>query len=258
MANLDSPRGARRPESADQAPGPEATQPQTQPVAPPTGQPGAQPEPQAPPGYQPQAGTYPPTHPGNRPPASMGTTYSGVPPTVDTPAEPRRTGTDWVSRDRRDFDSTQVLDPDAQVHSGRHAVAPREHFIDTDERMAFGDEEYEAEPYQHYRARVSWAAVFGLVLGVVGALAALTGVLAPVGLLAGAAGVLFGLVGLATTRRPHIASRPLAVTCLLISIGALVLAWLAMYGDYGWLNRDNQASWLRDWLDARLPWLESW
>jgi hypothetical protein len=188
----------------------------------------------------------------------MGTTYSGVPPTVDTPAEPRRTGTDWVRRDHQDFDSTQSLDPDAQVHSGRHAVAPREHLIDTDQRMAFGDEEYEAEPYQHHRARVSWAAVLGLVLGVVGGLAALTGVLAPVGLLAAAVGVLFGLVGLAATGRPHIASRPLAVTGLLISIGALALAWLAMNGDYDWLTRDDQAGWLRDWLDARLPWLESW
>lgn len=252
MANLDSPRGARGSGPADQAPGQEPAQPQARPVAPPTGQP----EPQLPPGYQPQVANYPPTHPGSRPPASMGTTYSGVPPTVDTPAEPGRT--DWVSRDRRDFDSTQVIDPDAQVHTGRHAVPPHEHLIDTDQRMAFGDEEYETEPYQPYRARVSWAAVLGLVLGVVGALAALTGVLAPVGLLAGAAGVLFGLIGLAATRRPHVASRPLAVIGLLISIGALLLAWLAMYGDYGWLSRDDQAGWLRDWLDARLPWLESW
>lgn len=257
MANLDSPRGARGPGPADQAPGQEP-QPQTQPLAPPTGQQGAQPGPQTPPGYPPQTANYPPPYPSNRPPAPMGTTYSGVPPTVDTPAEPRRTGTDWASRDRQDFDSTQAIDPDAQVHSGRHAVAPREHLIDTDQRMAFGDEEYEAEPYQHHRARVSWAAVLGLVLGVVGGLAALTGVLAPVGLLAGAVGVLFGLVGLAATGRPHIASRPLAVTGLLISIGAVVLAWLAMYGDYAWLNRDDQAGWLRDWLDARLPWLESW
>jgi hypothetical protein len=188
----------------------------------------------------------------------MGTTYSGMPPTVDTPAEPRRAGTDWVSRDRQDSDNTQVMDPRAQVHSGRHAVAPHEHFIDTDQRMAFGDEEYETEPYRQHHARVSWAAVLGLVLGLVGLLAALTGALAPVGLLAGAVGVLFGLVGLATTRRPHIASRPLAVTGLLVSIGALGLAWLAMTGDYGWLNRGDQAGWLRDWLDARLPWLESW
>jgi hypothetical protein len=191
----------------------------------------------------------------------MGTTYSGMPATVDTPVEPARPGTDWVSRDRRDPDSTQVIGPDAASArgSGRHAVAPREHFIDTDQRMAFSDEGYDTEPYQEgYRARVSWLAVLGLVLGVVGVLAALTGALAPVGLLAGAVGLLAGLAGLITTRRPHLASRPLAVIGLLVSLGALVLAWLAMNGDYGWLSRGDQAGWLRDWLDARLPWLESW
>jgi hypothetical protein len=187
----------------------------------------------------------------------MGTTY-WVPPTVDTPAERARPATDWVSRDRREGYGTPAPDPDAPVR-GRHAVPPGEHFIDANERLTFGDDQYPTEPYQEpVRARVSWLAELGLVLGLLGIIAALTGVLAPVGLVAGAGGLLFGFAGLAATSRPDVASRPLAVTGLLLSLGALVLAWLAMNGEIGWLNRDDQAGWLRDWLDARFPWLESW
>ncbi|HEX6073747.1 MAG TPA: hypothetical protein VFZ32_00595 [Micromonosporaceae bacterium] len=184
-----------------------------------------------------------------------------MPPTVDTPAEPARPGTDWVSRDRRDFDSTQNIDPEASVRgTGRHAVRPGEQFVDMDQRMAYGDEEYEEEPYRepYRRVRVSWLAVLGLVFGLLGVLAALTGVLAPIGLAAGGIGLLFGFAGLVATGRPHLASRPLAVAALLVSIGALGLAGLALSGEFSWLNRDDQAGWLRDWLDARLPWLESW
>ncbi|HEX2418881.1 MAG TPA: hypothetical protein VHJ83_12280 [Micromonosporaceae bacterium] len=182
----------------------------------------------------------------------MGTTYR-VPPTVDTPAEPAGSGTDWVSRDQY----AAPIYPDLPAR-GRHPVPPGEHFIDADERLTFGEEERGGELYPQRRARVSLAAELGLIFGLLGILAALTGVLAPIGFAAGSVGLLFGFAGLATTRRPYVASGPLAVTGLLLSLGALVLAWLAMNGDIDWLSRDDQAGWLRDWLDARFPWLESW
>lgn len=155
----------------------------------------------------------------------------------------------------------QVVDPDAPARGRARptTAGEREHFIDTDERLTFADEEY-GEPYEEAqrRARVSWSAVFGLVFGVIGLLAGLTGALAPVALLAGAIGLLLALGGLAATGHNNVASRPLAMLGLLVSLAALVLAALAIGGGFEWLNRDDQAGRLRDWLDARLPWLENW
>ncbi len=109
------------------------------------------------------------------------------------------------------------------------------------------------------RVRVSGLAILGLILGVVGVCAVLTGQLAPEGLLLGALGVLASLAGLAATRHRWITGRGVATLSLLVAILAGGLALLAMTGRYAWLNAhtDRVHTW-HTWLVAHVRWLRRW
>jgi drug/metabolite transporter (DMT)-like permease len=116
-----------------------------------------------------------------------------------------------------------------------------------------------AEPEEALRrARVSWLAVIGLLLGTVGVLAALTGELAPIAVIAGVLGLLCSFGGLVATGKRYLASRPLALLAILANLGALTVAVMVYSGQFDWLNRDNQVGWLRDWLNARVPGMAYW
>jgi drug/metabolite transporter (DMT)-like permease len=107
------------------------------------------------------------------------------------------------------------------------------------------------------RARVSWLAVIGLLFGTVGVLTALTGELAPIAVVAGVLGALFSVGGFVATGKRYLASRPLALLAIIVSLGGLAIAAMVYSGQFDWLNRDNQVGWLRDWLNSRIPGMDN-
>ncbi|MGH3734600.1 MAG: hypothetical protein ACRDT6_03095 [Micromonosporaceae bacterium] len=146
--------------------------------------------------------------------------------------------TDWAARDRRDD------------------TEPRHAETGEDERL-IGD--IAGEPEVELRsARVSWLAITGLVLGVLGIVGTLTTELLPIGALLGVVGLLFALAGLYATRHRLLASRPLALVALVVCLGAVALAVMAYSGQFDWLDRADQAGWLRQWLNDRIPGLSGW
>lgn len=188
---------------------------------------------------QPASSTAPPAAP-NAPTTPAAPDAPASPVAPEEPAAPAAPRTDWETRDRRDDETP------------RHA-ADSERLIGADERLAVGEPEVELRS-----ARVSWLAITGLVLGVVGVLGALTAELLPVAAVIGVVGLLFSIAGLYATRHRLLASRPLAVTALVVCLGALALAVMAYTGQFDWLNRTDQAGWLREWLNDRIPGFADW
>ncbi len=116
-----------------------------------------------------------------------------------------------------------------------------------------------AEPVRVAPARASMLATFGLMLGLVGIGTALTGRLAPLGIALGVLGLLFSLGGTVAGAKPHVAGRGLGTFGVLLSAAAIVFAILALTHTASWLDSDvDQVAKLRDWLDARMPWMRSW
>jgi hypothetical protein len=108
-------------------------------------------------------------------------------------------------------------------------------------------------------ARASMTATLGLMLGLVGTAAALTGRLAPVGIAIGVLGLLMALGGMLAGARPHVAGRGLGFLGLMFSVAAVVFGILAMTHAASWLDSDvDQVAKLREWLDQQLPWMSSW
>ena len=117
----------------------------------------------------------------------------------------------------------------------------------------------EPVPVRQGPARVSMLATFGLILGLAGVAAALTGLLAPWAIALGALGLLFSFGGIIAGVRPNVAGRGLGTLGVLISGTAVVFGILAMTGQVSWLNSDtDQVARLNDWLDAKLPWMKDW
>jgi hypothetical protein len=119
--------------------------------------------------------------------------------------------------------------------------------------------EVEPTPEPRRRARSSFAATLGLVVGVCAVLAALSGRLAPVAVVVGALGLLLSAIGLAAVSRKHVTGHHVALLGLLASIAGVVLGILAINKSLPWLSSgtDNVGN-LRDWLDARLPFMRDW
>jgi hypothetical protein len=110
-----------------------------------------------------------------------------------------------------------------------------------------------------YRARVGVRATLSLILGITGASATLTGVLAPEGVALGTLAFLAGLRGLIAARQRHITGRSLALLGMAGGLAAAVLGVLAIGGHLSWLDsRVDEVSQLHHWLDTMLPWLERW
>ncbi len=161
---------------------------------------------------------------------------------------------DDTMRGFRNADTLNLIDPDAPARGLIRAAeaAEEERLLDADDRLALGVD----EPATPAKGRVSWLAVLGVIFGVIGVLTALTGTLAPIALAAGAVGLFFSVAGFGATRKPYLASRPLAGLALLLSLGALALTAMVYSGQFDWLNRDDQVGWLRSWLDVRVPGLD--
>jgi len=117
----------------------------------------------------------------------------------------------------------------------------------------------EPVPVRQAPARVSLLATFGVILGLVGVAAALTGLLAPWAIPLGALGLLFSFGGIIAGVRPNVAGRGLGTLGVLISGTAVVFGIIAMTGQVSWLDSDvDQVARLNDWLDARLTWMKDW
>jgi hypothetical protein len=170
-------------------------------------------------------------------------------PVVDeTVAERHRTfsgnRSGMVDRDRdgvddRDETPTERLDP---TEPGA-PVAP--------------DTTAETRPVMH--ARASMAATLGLMIGLVGVAAALTGRLAPFGVVLGVLGVLISFAGVSAGRKPNVAGRGLGTLGLLVSFVAIAFSVLALTHSASWLDSNvDQVAKLRDWVNVQLPWMKNW
>jgi hypothetical protein len=106
------------------------------------------------------------------------------------------------------------------------------------------------------RARGSMMATLSLVLGLVAALTVLTGVLTGPGVGLGLLAAFAAIGGVAATGHRHVAGKHDAFLGLLLGLAAIVVGTLTLTGNLPWLDTDtDQVMRLRDWLDARAPWL---
>ena len=108
-------------------------------------------------------------------------------------------------------------------------------------------------------AHNSFAAVLGLVVGVVAVGAVATGLLAPLGVAAGVIGVLISLTGLVRASRRGVTGHGAALVGLLTSLAAVILGVLAIQGALPWLNSDtDQVARLHTWMHTTFPWMKHW
>jgi hypothetical protein len=125
------------------------------------------------------------------------------------------------------------------------------------ETVAEPDRPAVVEPVR--RARTSFTATFGLIIGVCATLGALSGRLAPVAIVVGVFGLLFAAAGLTSVSRRHVTGHHVALLGLAFSIAGVVLGILAINKSLPWLDGGtDQAGALRDWLNAHWSWLSRW
>lgn len=129
-----------------------------------------------------------------------------------------------------------VLDRPAEVHRDTEDVARRPRW-----------------------AHVSLWATIGLIVSIVGLCATLTGVLAPEGFALGALGVVISIGGLIGASRPGVTGHSLATIGVFAGLAAVVLAVLAMTGDFVWPDsKVNEVTRAHDWLVDQWSWLDRW
>ncbi len=107
------------------------------------------------------------------------------------------------------------------------------------------------------RVRGSFWANIGVVISVAGLCATLTGLLAPEGLVLGAIGLVISVGGFRAGRRPGVTGSGAATLGLVIGLAAIVLAVLAMTGNYSWPNsKTDEIKVWHDWLVSQWSWLK--
>jgi len=180
---------------------------------------------------------------------------------VDDRTEAGETRT-WRLGRKHDRDGDGV---DDRTEAGATGTIPavREHdtatMRPTIDREPVTEPATEPVPVRQAPARVSLLATFGVILGVAGVAAALSGLLAPWAIPVGALGLLFSFGGIIAGARPNVAGRGLGTLGVLIGGTAVVFGILAMTGQFSWLDSDvDQVARLNDWLDARMPWMKDW
>lgn len=106
------------------------------------------------------------------------------------------------------------------------------------------------------RPRTSLLATLSLILGVVAAVALLTGLLPGPAIATGAFAALMGFGGLSATTRRHVAGKGDALLGIAFGLATVVAGALALTGALpmfdGGTDYVTQA---RDWLQTQLPWL---
>jgi hypothetical protein len=106
------------------------------------------------------------------------------------------------------------------------------------------------------RPRASVWATLSLIIGLLSLLTVFTGVLAGPGVGLGLLAAFAAIGGISATSRRHVAGKGDAMLGLLLGLAAIVVGTLTLTGNLPWLNTDtDQVMRVRDWMDARLPWL---
>lgn len=124
--------------------------------------------------------------------------------------------------------------------------------VDQEERVETRPEPEPVPEPRGPRPRASLMATLALIIGVVGALATLTGVLAGYGIAAGALAVLLAIGGISATGRRHVAGRSEAMIALMLGLGAIVFGILVVTDSLSWISTaSNEVGELRNWLDAQ-------
>ncbi|MFI7434688.1 thrombospondin [Micromonospora haikouensis] len=164
-------------------------------------------------------------------------------PTVDSPDPERATDRE------RDASRSLPAAPTAAQATDRTAERP----LPADRTDA--DAEARREPVPVVagpKPRASLLATLGLVVGVAGLAAVLTGTLAGYGIAVGALGAVLSVFGLLATRRRHIAGKTDALLGMAFGVAAVVLGVLAMTGQFVWPTTDGDwVQRLREWLDSQ-------
>ncbi|GIG85970.1 DUF4190 domain-containing protein [Plantactinospora endophytica] len=102
------------------------------------------------------------------------------------------------------------------------------------------------------RPRASMLATLSLVFGVAAAGFVLTGALAGYGIVLGTVALLLGVSGVSATARRHVAGKSDALIGIVLGVGAVVVAVLAMTGQFDWPTTDGDTVVrFREWLDSQ-------
>ncbi|MEN3613918.1 hypothetical protein AAH979_30745 [Plantactinospora sp. ZYX-F-223] len=125
----------------------------------------------------------------------------------------------------------------------------------TEPERGLGERTPETEPVvvdRGPRPRASMLATLSLVLGVAAAAFVLAGALAGYGIVLGTLALLLGVGGVSATARRHVAGRTDALIGIVLGVGAVVVAVLAMTGQFDWPNTDGDTVVrFREWLDSQ-------
>jgi hypothetical protein len=109
------------------------------------------------------------------------------------------------------------------------------------------------------RTHTSVLATVGVIVGLTGMAAALTGRLAPFGIALGLLGGLFSFGGAAMGARPRVTGRGLGSFGLLVGVASIVLSALALAHATSWLDSNvDQVAAFRNWVNLQLPWMRNW
>ncbi|WP_050777921.1 DUF308 domain-containing protein [Micromonospora sp. ATCC 39149] len=176
-----------------------------------------------------------------------------APPAAASPVTERTLDRDG---DREHTDKRPLpADPPAGQPTNRTAERDRaaQPPLPTDRTDAQGEARREPVPVvAGPRPRASLLATCGLIVGVAGLAAVLTGTLAGYGIAVGAVGAVLSVFGLLATRRRHIAGKSDALLGMAFGVAAVVLGVLAMTGQFDWPTTDGDwVQRLREWLDSQ-------
>ncbi|AVT34452.1 thrombospondin [Plantactinospora sp. BC1] len=123
------------------------------------------------------------------------------------------------------------------------------------ERTPDADRTPESEPVvvdRGPRPRASMLATLSLVFGVAAAAFVLSGALAGYGIVLGTIALLLGVSGVSATARRHVAGKTDALIGIVLGVGAVVVAVLAMTGQFDWPTTDGDTVVrFREWLDSQ-------
>ncbi len=164
--------------------------------------------------------------------------------------------------DENDIETADRTENVERIETRRPVVDDRRPVGDTEVTDRPSDEptvvERPVEPAPRW-VHVSALATLGLVVGLLGLAATLTGLLAPVGVAVGVIGGAISAGGLVGASRRGVTGHSVALLGLLLSIAAIVLGVMAIGGYLPWLDsRTDEVAKARDWLDAHLSFMKNW
>jgi len=149
-----------------------------------------------------------------------------------------------------------------RVEEGRSEAVPvaqrrRRLFTREPKPVVYSDEpdRTEPEPVVVPRAHTRVSAVLGLMVGLTGVYAAMTGVLSRVAIVVGVVGAVLSAMAMGRRGR-RVTGGGVALLGLLLSVGAMALGLAVTTGALVWPDAGtDEVMRLRDWLATQAPWL---